>query len=35
MPPAERRWLATNRSPLARHWNLLTGLTVDQLSYAT
>jgi hypothetical protein len=35
MPPAERRWLATNRSPLARHWNLLSGLTVDQLSYAT
>jgi transcriptional regulator with XRE-family HTH domain len=35
MPPAERRWLAINRSPLARHWNLLTGLTVDQLSYAS
>jgi hypothetical protein len=35
MPAAERRWLASNRSPLARHWNLLTGLTVDQLSYAT
>jgi len=35
MPPAERRWLTLNRSPLARHWNLLTGLTVDQLSYAT
>ena len=35
MPPAERRWLATNRSPLARHWNLLTGLTVEQLPYAT
>ena len=34
MPPAERRWLASNRSPLARHWNLLTGLTADQLSYA-
>jgi transcriptional regulator with XRE-family HTH domain len=34
MPPAERRWLASNRSPLARHWNLLTGLTVDQLPYA-
>jgi hypothetical protein len=34
MPLAERRWLATNRSLLARHWNLLTGLTVDQLSYA-
>jgi hypothetical protein len=35
MPPAERRWLKSNRSPLARHWNLLTGLTVDLLSYAT
>lgn len=35
MLAAERRWLASNRSPLARHWNLLTGLTVAQLSYAT
>jgi transcriptional regulator with XRE-family HTH domain len=35
MPPAERCWLTSNRSPLARHWNLLTGLTVDQLSYGT
>jgi transcriptional regulator with XRE-family HTH domain len=26
MPAAERRWLQTNRSDLARHWNLLTGL---------
>ena len=34
MPPAERSWLATARSPLARHWNLVTGLTADQLSYA-
>jgi hypothetical protein len=34
MPPAERLWLASNRSPLARHWNLLTGLTAEQLSYA-
>jgi transcriptional regulator with XRE-family HTH domain len=34
MPAAERRWLTSNRSPLAQHWNLLTGLTVDQLSYA-
>ena len=33
MPDAERRWLKTNRSPLARHWNLLTGLTAEQLSY--
>jgi transcriptional regulator with XRE-family HTH domain len=35
MPAAERRWLMSIRSPLARHWNLLTGLAVDQLSYAT
>jgi len=34
MPVAERRWLEARRSPLARHWNLLTGLTSDQLSYA-
>jgi hypothetical protein len=34
MTGAERRWLSNNRSPLARHWNLLTGLTVDQLPYA-
>lgn len=34
MPNAERHWLESNRSPLARHWNLLTGLTADQLSYA-
>jgi len=34
MPAAERRWLTTNRSPLARHWNLLTGLTLEQLPYA-
>ena len=34
MPVAERRWLEERRSALARHWNLLTGLTSDQLSYA-
>jgi DNA-binding transcriptional regulator YdaS (Cro superfamily) len=34
MPVAERRWLKARRSPLARHWNLLTGLTSDRLSYA-
>ena len=34
MPKAERRWLEANRSPLARHWNLLTGITTDHLSYA-
>lgn len=35
MPPAERDWLATTRSALASHWNLVTGLTADQLSYAS
>lgn len=35
MPAAERSWLKTHRSALARHWNLLTGLTADQLSYAS
>ena len=35
MPAAERRWLETHRSPLARHWNLLTGLAADQLSYVS
>jgi transcriptional regulator with XRE-family HTH domain len=34
MPAAERRWLQAHRSTLARHWNLLTGLTANQLSYA-
>ena len=34
MTKPERRWLEVNRSPLARHWNLLTGLAADQLSYA-
>jgi hypothetical protein len=33
MPDAERRWLKINRSPLAQHWNLLTGMTAEQLSY--
>lgn len=35
MPAAERHWLKTHRSALARHWNLLTGLSADQLSYAS
>jgi transcriptional regulator with XRE-family HTH domain len=35
MPSAERRWLEANRSPLARHWNLLTSLVPDQLSYVS
>lgn len=34
MPAAERSWLKAHRSSLARHWNLLTGLTAEQLSYA-
>lgn len=34
MSGAERRWLAEARSPLARHWNLLTGMTVDTLPHA-
>jgi transcriptional regulator with XRE-family HTH domain len=34
MPERERSWLKAHRPPAARHWNLLTGLTVEQLSYA-
>ncbi len=34
MPAAERRWLMENRPPVARHWNMLTSLNDDQLSYA-
>lgn len=34
MPAAERHWLEENRSSLARHWNLRTGLTAEQLPYA-
>jgi transcriptional regulator with XRE-family HTH domain len=34
MPQRERTWLREHRSPAAKHWNLLTGLTADQLSYA-
>jgi transcriptional regulator with XRE-family HTH domain len=34
-PAAERDRLAATRSPLARHWNLLSGLTPDRLTYAT
>ena len=33
MTQAERRWLRTHRPPSAEHWNLLTGLTPDHLSY--
>lgn len=31
---AERRWLRRQRPPAARHWNLLTDLTVEQLDHA-
>lgn len=34
MPQREREWLREHRSPAAAHWNLLTGLTAEQLSYA-
>jgi hypothetical protein len=34
MPEPEREWLRTHRPKAARHWNLLTGLTVEQLPYA-
>ncbi|HET6218486.1 MAG TPA: helix-turn-helix transcriptional regulator [Acidobacteriaceae bacterium] len=33
MTQAERRWLHDNRTPEARHWNLLTDLNVDHLAY--
>jgi hypothetical protein len=35
MPEAERRWLRENRPPTASHWSLLTGITAEQLPYAT
>ena len=35
MTQAERRWLRAHRPPAAEHWNLLTGLTPDHLSYAS
>jgi transcriptional regulator with XRE-family HTH domain len=35
MPDAERRWLRENRPPAAAHWSLLTGITAEQLPYAT
>jgi len=34
MPDPERTWLRANRPEAAAHWNLLTGLTAEQLSYA-
>ena len=34
MTQAERRWLRDRRSAQAQHWNLLTGLVPEHLSYA-
>ncbi len=34
MTQAERRWLRERRPTLAQHWNLLTGLVPEHLSYA-
>jgi transcriptional regulator with XRE-family HTH domain len=34
MSEVERNWLAANRSPDAKRWNLLTGLAPEQLPYA-
>lgn len=31
---SERRWLENNRSPEARHWNVLTDWTADHVRYA-
>lgn len=31
---SERRWLQSNRSDEARHWNLLTDLSLEHLSHA-
>jgi len=33
MTQAERAWLRTHRPKLAKHWNLLTDLTVEQLDH--
>lgn len=35
MTQAERRWLRQRRPASARHWNLLTGLVPEHLSYAS
>jgi transcriptional regulator with XRE-family HTH domain len=34
MPRPERAWLRSHRPTAAAHWNLLTGLTPEQLPYA-
>ncbi len=33
LPESERRWLESHRSQEARHWNVLTDWTVDDLRY--
>jgi len=35
MPEPERTWLRSNRPQAAVHWSLLTGLTAEQLPYAS
>lgn len=35
MTAAERRWLRNQRSPEARHWNLLSDLAPERLPYAS
>lgn len=34
MLPAERRWLKHNSTPEAKHWNVLSDLSVEHLSHA-
>jgi len=34
MTAAERKWLKTHRSPAAKHWNLLTDLSIENLDHA-
>jgi hypothetical protein len=34
MHEPDRKWLRANRSVDAAHWNLLTGITAEQLPYA-
>lgn len=34
MPPTERRWLKQNSTPQAKHWNVLSDLSVEHLSHA-
>jgi transcriptional regulator with XRE-family HTH domain len=34
MTQAERKWLREHRSPVARHWNLLTDMKGEHLAYA-